>query len=83
MLVQNPNPEAAAVSFTFMRPDATTEYVSFPVPAYARFSLRVNDVVPESDVSVSLLADRPVICERAMYWGERNGGHATIGVRGP
>ncbi|NPV60693.1 MAG: hypothetical protein HPY75_13680 [Actinobacteria bacterium] len=83
VLVQNPNPEEAVVSFTFMKSDASTDFVSFPVPGYARFSLRVNDVVPESDVSVSVLADRPVICERAMYWGERNMGHATIGVRGP
>ncbi len=82
VLVQNPNPEAATVSFTFMKPDGDTQFVSFPVPGYARFSLRANDVVPESDVSVSVLADRPVICERAMYWGERNLGHATIGVRG-
>ncbi|MBN2027912.1 MAG: FG-GAP repeat protein [Actinobacteria bacterium] len=82
VLVQNPNPEAAVVSFTFMKPDATTEFVSFPVGPNSRFSLRANDVVPDSDVSVSVLSDKPVICERAMYWGERNVGHVTIGVRG-
>ncbi len=82
VLVQNPNPEEAVVSFTFMRPDGTTEFISFPVAPDSRFSLRANDVVPDSDVSVSVLADRPVICERAMYWGERNVGHVTIGVRG-
>ena len=80
--MQNPNSQEAVVSFTFMKPDATTEFVSFPVAPRSRFSLRVNDVVPDSDVSVSVLADRPVICERAMYWGERNLGHVTIGVRG-
>jgi photosystem II stability/assembly factor-like uncharacterized protein len=82
VLVQNPNPTDAVVSFTFMKPDATTEFVSFPVAANSRFSLRANDVVPNSDVSVTVLADMPVICERAMYWGERNVGHVTVGVRG-
>ena len=82
VLVQNPNDTEAVVSFTFMKPDATTEFVSFPVAGNSRFSLRANDVVPDSDISVSVLSDKPVICERSMYWGQRNVGHVTIGVRG-
>jgi hypothetical protein len=82
VLVQNPNAGAAVVSFTFMKPDATTEFFSFPIAGSSRFSLRVNDVVPDSDVSVSVLSDLPVICERAMYAQGRDIGHVTIGVRG-
>jgi len=82
VLVQNPNAEAAVVSFTFMKPDGTTEFVSFSMPGNSRFSLRANDVVPNTDVSVSVLADKPVICERAMYAQGRDIGTVTIGVRG-
>ena len=82
MLVQNPNPEEAVVSLTFMRPDGTTEFRSFPVAGSSRFSLGVNGVVPDSDVSVAVLSDLPVICERAMYAQGRDIGHVSIGVRG-
>jgi hypothetical protein len=81
VLVQNPNDTAAAVSFTFMKPDGSTEFLSVPVAAKSRFTLRANDVVPESDVSTMVVSDLPVICERAMYLAGRNVGTGTIGVR--
>jgi photosystem II stability/assembly factor-like uncharacterized protein len=82
VLVQNPNDSPAVVSFTFMKPDATTEFVSFSIAGKSRFSLRANDVVPNSDISTAVVSTLPVICERAMYWGNRDVGHDTIGVRG-
>jgi photosystem II stability/assembly factor-like uncharacterized protein len=82
ILVQNPNDTRAVVSFTFMKPDGGTVFLSFSIAAKSRFSLKANDVVPESDISTSVVADKPIICERAMYWGNRNVGTDTIGVRG-
>ncbi|MGQ9757960.1 MAG: DUF5719 family protein, partial [Actinomycetota bacterium] len=82
VLVQNPNPEAATVSFTFMLPDGTIRFLSTPISGSSRFTLFVNDVVRESDVSLLVNSTLPVICERAMYWGNRKGGHVSIGVRG-
>jgi len=82
VLVQNPNPEAAVVSFTFMRSDATTEFRSLPIAGNSRYTLLVNGVIEDSDVSVSVLSDRPVICERAMYAQGQDIGHVSIGVRG-
>jgi hypothetical protein len=29
-----------------------------------------------------VLSSLPVICERVMYWRNRDGGHVSIGVRG-
>ena len=65
-----------------MKPDATTVFYSVPVAPNSRFSIKANDLVPDSDISTSVASDLPVICERAMYWNGRNGGHDTIGVRG-
>jgi hypothetical protein len=82
VLVQNPGSEAAVVSFTFMKPDGETVFLSFLLDGESRFSLKANDIVPESDISILVVSDLPVICERAMYWQGRDGGHNTIGARG-
>ncbi|WP_287152551.1 DUF5719 family protein [Candidatus Solincola tengchongensis] len=82
VLVQNPNPAPATVSFSFMKPDGSTQFLSFQQPGNSRSTLFVNDVVKESDVSIMISATLPVICERAMYWRGRDGGHVSIGVRG-
>ena len=80
--VQNPNHTGLAVSFTFMKPGGNTVFWSYSVGPRSRFTLKVNDVVPDSDVSTFVLAPQPVICERVMYWKNRDGGHVSIGVRG-
>ncbi|MBC7248215.1 MAG: FG-GAP repeat protein [Actinobacteria bacterium] len=82
IMVQNPNAAGAVVSFTFMKPKGETVFLSVPVAARSRFTLKANDVVPSSDISTSVLSSLPVICERVMYWRNRDGGHVSIGVRG-
>jgi hypothetical protein len=82
VLVQNPNPEAATISITFMKPGGDNEFASYRIAGSSRFSLFVNDLVPNSDVSVEVISDLPVICERAMYAQGRDIGHVSIGVRG-
>ncbi|MDI6875140.1 MAG: hypothetical protein QME84_12790, partial [Actinomycetota bacterium] len=79
VLVQNPNPEAADVTMTFMRPGGETSAIGFSLPGQARHTVNVNQVVPESDVSTMVEANAPVICERAMYRYERDLGHDSIG----
>ena len=81
-LVQNPNTTPAVVSFTFMKPDASTVFLSLTIAPKSRFSLKANDVVPNSDISTSIVSDVPIICERAMYLDQRNIGTDTIGIRG-
>ncbi|OFW59063.1 MAG: hypothetical protein A2W01_04200 [Candidatus Solincola sediminis] len=82
ILVQNPNTTPAVVSFTFMKPDASTVFLSLTIAPKSRFSLKANDVVPNSDISTSIVSDVPIICERAMYLDQRNIGTDTIGIRG-
>ena len=86
LLVHNPNPDIATVTFTFMRPDGSTSEHAEQVAPNARFTLRVNDYMQFQETSARVTSDRPVICERAMYFNYMNhydGGSATIGVPAP
>ncbi|RJP26048.1 MAG: peptidase S8 [Actinobacteria bacterium] len=80
VLVQNPNAAPANVQVTFMKPGGSTLGYGFSMPGNSRLTLAVNDLVASSDVSTHIHADLPVVAERAMYWGNRDGGHATLGV---
>ncbi|MGQ9757959.1 MAG: YCF48-related protein, partial [Actinomycetota bacterium] len=83
VLIQNPNPEEVRATVTFMKPGGAFQTESFKVGPESRFTLFVNAFVAESDVSTRVEASLPVICERAMYWKGRDGGHASIGVTLP
>jgi hypothetical protein len=51
-----------------------------PVPAGSRSTFNVGGFVQTYDVSTKVTASGgDVICERAMYWGGRTGGHDSIG----
>jgi subtilisin family serine protease len=80
VLVQNPNATSTSVHATFMKPGGSTMEYDFSMTGYSRLTLAVNDLVASSDVSTHIHADLPVVAERAMYWGGRDGGHATLGV---
>jgi len=82
LLVQNPNPEGATVRLTFMFPNGKTQTRIYPLPPTSRLTVPVNSLFT-SDHSTRLEADRPVVVERAMYWGGRDGGHASAAVKYP
>ncbi len=82
ILVQNPNGEPCAVTLTFMLADGSFSSPVYTVPANARFTVKVNDLVAGSDVSTLVTGSLPIIAERAMYWNSRGGGHCTVGAWG-
>lgn len=52
------------------------------IPANSRQTFNVADTLPGADsVSTRVTCDKGVIAERAMYWGNRVGGHDSIGYR--
>ena len=69
VLIQNPNLVAANVTVTYMTPDGTQSMPTFKMEPTIRKTIRVNDVLPNTDVSTLVQADQPIIAERAMYWG--------------
>ncbi|MBC7231156.1 MAG: peptidase S8 [Actinobacteria bacterium] len=83
VLVQNPDPDPTAVLVTFMKPGGATQVHRFSMPAYSRLTVNVNSLVAASDVSTHVHADRPVVVERAMYWGGRTDGHSSAGANAP
>jgi hypothetical protein len=87
VLIQNPNPTPANVTVTYMTPDGPNTQPTFNMPANSRKTIRVNDYLPNTDLSTHVSADVPIIAERAMYWGEDKplgeACHDSIGMDSP
>ncbi len=87
ILVLNPNTRDAVVTLDFMKPDGSVYSQDFPARAGSRITINV-DAAPDmgdTDVSVRLRSDLPVVAERAMYFGyaECPGGHVQAGCTDP
>jgi len=83
VLIQNPNPVQANANVTFMMPGGQTLSRSYTIAANSRFTITVNDLLPDAEVSTYVAADVPVGVERAMYFSGRRAGHDSIGVSQP
>ncbi len=85
VLVQNPNPTAVEVSLDFMTPaGAAAGPRDFLIAGNARHTFKVNDYVTDWSVSTMVTSNKgPVICERAMYGGDRTWGTDSAGVTAP
>ena len=66
-LVQNPNPVAANVSFTFEIQGGGIITRGFVVGPTSRFSLFVNQVIANVAFSTRIDADQPIFAERSMF----------------
>jgi len=84
LLVQNPGDEAANVKVTYMDAAGPKEGPALDLPARSRATVNVAVALPENwQVSAAISSDRPVVAERAVYWGGRLGGHAETAVDAP
>ncbi|PKQ28355.1 MAG: hypothetical protein CVT63_03325 [Candidatus Anoxymicrobium japonicum] len=76
VLVANPTSKDAVADFFFLTPDGVSEGPAVTVPAGRRISVRVNDYLPDSDVSTMIFTrseDMSVVAERAMYISSPDG----------
>ncbi|MBN1289226.1 MAG: peptidase S8 [Actinobacteria bacterium] len=83
VLLQNPGDAPINAQLTFMTPAGARDPYPVTVPADSRVTVRVNDLIADSDVSTRIDAAGNVICERSMYWGNRIEGTDSIGVQAP
>ena len=89
VLIQNPNEEETLVTLTYMTPDGPVAQPHFTMAANSRRTIKVNDVpgVGNTDLSTQVHADKPIIAERAMYWGEGTplgeACHDSVGLNSP
>jgi hypothetical protein len=83
VLVLNPNAQPTNAAVTFLTPDGTSLTRQYAIPATTRLAINVNEVVPELGVATTVVADRPVAAERAMYWKDNSLGAASAGATAP
>ena len=63
----------------------TTQYGRIPrvqplnVPPSSRVTLKVNDDIPNVDLSIEVQSTQKIVCERAIYWNNRIEAHDSIG----
>ena len=81
VLVQNPNPGPVTVDLTFMTTDGPKPGPQdFPIAGSSRQSFKVNSYVSDFNVSTKVESSGgDVICERAMYGGNKTWAHDSIG----
>ncbi|MBU4218116.1 MAG: S8 family serine peptidase, partial [Actinobacteria bacterium] len=85
VLVQNPNDTAVDVTITYNTAEGPISTPTFNMPSNSRKTVRVNDVIPNIDLSTKVHGSRPIIAERAMYWDNGTGEacHDSIGMAAP
>ncbi len=87
LLIQNPGDTDAHCTLTYMLPGGGNTSETCTVGAHSRFTIFMNEHVPDSEVSIKVESDQPVVSERAMYFNfQRSGrtdGHACMGVKDP
>jgi len=79
ILVQNPGGSEARVSLTYMTGEGEVEGPEFDIAAGSRHTVEVAATVESYDVSTTVNSNRPVVVERALYWGDRQCATGSVG----
>jgi hypothetical protein len=80
ILVLNPNAQPANAAVTFLTDSGTSLTRKYAIPPQTRLAIDVNEVVPELGIATTVVADRPVAAERAMYWSNTSENTASPGA---
>ncbi|MHB8780714.1 MAG: DUF5719 family protein [Candidatus Geothermincolia bacterium] len=83
VLVENPAAAPVTLECTYMTAAGPVQRAAATIPGLSRYTINVNAERPDQEVSLKLRASGPVIAERAMYWGNRRAGHASVGANAP
>jgi len=70
VLVMNPNSEAVKVDVNYLLPGGGIKTASYDVAANSRYTIQVDSIdgLTNTEFSTALTGDKPIICERAMYF---------------
>ena len=83
LLIERPQPGDATVNVKFRKSTGEVVERNYNVKGSSRYTVDVAGVVGKADVSTEVNSDKPVVCERSMYWNGRTAGHAHIGAPSP
>ena len=78
--ILNPAQHAANLALTFMKDDGTSDTRYLAMKPLSRLTLRVNDLMPDVEVSTRVTADGPIAVERSMYFANGLGGTSSFGI---
>ncbi len=85
--LMNPQSQEATVYVSFVKPDGSTIDKQFSIPATSRYTIYVNEHVPNESVSTIISSSLPIAAERSMYWNSSGyswiGGHIATGITNP
>jgi len=86
VLIQNPGTNVAMVDVTYMTDGGSVPGPALSIPPQSRQTVNVADTLPnESNVSIQVTSDSPIVAERSTYWssnttsGFRQSAHSSIG----
>jgi len=83
VLIQNPGDTEAALDVQFQTQDLGVVERSYTLAPRSRFTIHVDDILPDAQVSTYLSSDQPVVVERAQYLNFMRSGSCSIGARAP
>jgi hypothetical protein len=96
LTIQNPGAAAADITITYFRGNSTTQDQTLTVPAHARSTVAVKQILGEGDdathdfsTRVHCTNSQVIVAERPMYFNYRpnalnwNGGHDVVGANAP
>lgn len=81
--VLNPNDAEASVTLTYMTEDAGSRTRVKKIPARSRVTCSMKDDAGETDASIQVSSDLPVVAERSMYRNDRREGSCSVGASVP
>ncbi|MFI5078637.1 MAG: hypothetical protein ACHQRO_14915, partial [Vicinamibacteria bacterium] len=82
LLLANPNGSPTTATIRYLLPGGQVVTRTQNLAAFSRTTISVNDVVPNTEVSMDVSAPLGIIVERAMYWPGTNWSeaHASAGI---
>jgi hypothetical protein len=80
ILLLNPNHVAANVTVRFFKEDGATLTRTYSVAPTSRFTIWANQHLVNVAFSTEVVADQPIVVERAMYFNNFSGGTAALGI---
>jgi hypothetical protein len=83
VLIQNPGDVEAALDVQFQTQDQGVVERSYTLSPRSRFTIHVDDILPDAQVSTYLASDQQVVVERAQYLNFMRSGTCSIGARSP
>ncbi|MDD5748064.1 MAG: malectin domain-containing carbohydrate-binding protein [Actinomycetota bacterium] len=81
VLLQNPGENESNTTVTFMTSKAKTVQEKYKIGAHSRFTIHVDDILPNHEVSTRVESSEPIIVERAQYLKYMKAGTCSIGAR--